>query len=145
MLRVAMETGARAYISIHCVSLPRRGTHSAAQLISGVFCSPLSQITAASFGVAGSGARRRRHRHRQGQANFPRQLNPACAQSSCQPPSCKVTRPIVSFPRGKVARGRMQFAVQALDLKDRNPPPVGEWENMKREGAWTDMKTPPKS
>lgn len=69
--------------------------HSVAQLISGVFCSPLSFVTAAASGVAGSGARRR---HRQGQANFPRQLNPACAHSSCQPPSCKVTRPIFSSP-----------------------------------------------
>lgn len=71
MLRVTMETGATAYISIHCVRLLHQGTFHRIINAQSV-CSLLLKITTMSFQVAGSGARRPRRRHRsQGQANFP--------------------------------------------------------------------------
>lgn len=69
MLRVTMETGATAYISIHCVRLLHQGTFHHIINAQSV-CSLLSKITTMSFQVAGSGARRPR-RCSQGQANFP--------------------------------------------------------------------------
>lgn len=69
MLRVTMETGATAYISIHCVRLLHQGTFHHIINAQSV-CSLLSKITTMSFQVAGSGARRPRRRS-QGQANFP--------------------------------------------------------------------------
>ncbi len=69
MLRVTMETGATAYISIHCVRLLHHGTFHHIINAQSV-CSLLSKITTMSFQVAGGGVRRPRHRS-QGQANFP--------------------------------------------------------------------------
>lgn len=69
MLRVTMETGATAYISIQCVRLLHQGTFHHIINAQSV-CSLLSKITTMSFQVAGSGARPPRHRS-QGQANFP--------------------------------------------------------------------------
>lgn len=70
MLRVTMETGATAYISIHCVRLLHQGTfHHIINTLS--FCSLLSKSTTMSFHVAGSGAHRPHRRHSQGQTHFP--------------------------------------------------------------------------
>lgn len=70
MLRVTMETGARAYISILCVRLLHQGTFHHLINTQSV-CSLLSKITAVSFQAAGCGACRLRRCHSQGQANFP--------------------------------------------------------------------------
>lgn len=55
MLRVTMETGATAYISIHCVRLLHRGTFLHIINAQSV-CLLLSKITTMSFQVAGSGS-----------------------------------------------------------------------------------------